>query len=282
MNRRFVTSVVAAAAFAVSAPPVHAGGDRQLVLMAYRTTRGAASLALQVDAPPGKQPSVIAMVVATVDRGRIESIDHAAAVLSGEADSAQVRANGSRTVLCESGACVLDTSTEIAGGAVRIDNDAGDDRWNVLFVVARGRSATYRATAKGWTVKRVSLPFRVVTGQQATDAGAYAVGAGVEVFRQAAAHGGGTGSLAVAEPPCSEATTGAVSRGIGTLTLDGGVKSDTYTCPADRGALAGWATRRTTWRVHGTAAGDSTMAGARLVVLDLPRSLPVPRTWPWR
>lgn len=282
MNRGFLAGVLVSAVVAVGAAvPAEAAGQ-QIGLIAYRTTTGAASLELQVDAPPGKQPSVIAMALATVDRGRIERLDLAGVLLSGEADQAQVRANGGHTVLCERGVCALDTSTQTAGSAVSIVNDAGDDRYNVFVVVARGRSVSYRATTKGWAVKRVSLPYRVVEGRQVADAGAYALGSGVERFKEASAPGGATGSIAISEPPCSEAASGVVSRGAGTLTLDGGVERDTFTCPTERGALSAWATRRTTWRVHGDVNGDTTMAGARLFVLDLPKSLPVPKSWPWR
>lgn len=262
--------------------PAAAAPEQQLVLVAYRTTTGAASLDLQIDAPPGRRPSVIAIVMATVDRSRITQIDLAGVLLSGAADRMQVRANGQRTTLCEKGVCLADTSTQSAGSAVTIRNAAGDDELNVMFVVARGASVSYRATPKGWAIKRIAMPFRVVAGEDTATAGAYGAGSGAEISADVSATGGGTGSIAVSEPPCSESTSGAVSRGVGTLTLEGGRTKPTFTCPTSRGALASWAERRTTWRVTGKAVGETTQSDARLFVMDLPRRLPLPSRWPWR
>jgi len=280
--RTVVAAALASGLLAQMAGSVSAAPDRQLALIAYRTTTGAAALDLQVDAPPGSKPSVIAMVVATIDRSRIVSLDLAGVLLSGEADRVHVKANGGGTTLCDEGVCMADTSTQSAGSAITIRNDAGDDRYNVMFVVARGASVTYSAKAKGWAIKRVTFPYRITAGADTAIAAAYGLGSGAEVFGDVSAPGGTTGSIAVSEPPCSESYNGTVSRGAGTLTLDGGVTRPTFTCPADRGALASWSRRKTTWRVHGTMAGETTQAGARLFVLDLPKALPTPRNWPWR
>lgn len=280
--RTVVAAFVAGGVLAPITPSASAAPDRQLALIAYRTTTGAAALDLQVSAPPGSKPSIIAMVVATVERSRIASLDLAGVLLSGEADRVQVKANGSRTTLCDEGVCMADTSTQTAGSAITIRNEAGDDRYNVMFVVARGASVTYSAKAKGWAIKRVTLPYRIGAGADTAVTAAYALGSGAEVFGDVSAPGGASGSIAVSEPPCSESVNGTVSRGAGTLTLDGGVTRPKFTCPTDRGALASWALRRTTWRVHGTMAGETTQAGARLFVLDLPKKLPTPRNWPWR
>lgn len=281
-NLRSAATLVAAGLLASFVSPAGAAQDPQLALLAYRTTTGAASLRLQVDAPPGKHPSVITVVMATVSRGRLARIDLATTLLSGAADRAQVRAGGQRAVLCDNGVCAADTETTSAGLALSVRNEAGDDALNVVFVAAGGPSIYSVANLDGWAVKRVRLPFRWVSGEQVAPAGAYVLGAGVEAFTEASAPGGATGSIAVSDPPCSEATSGVVSRGAGTLTLDGGKTHPTFTCPADRTTLASWAVGRTTWRVHGTAAGDATQSDARLFVLDLPKTLPVPRSWPWR
>ena len=45
-------------------------------------------------------------------------------------------------------------------------------------------------------------------------------------------------------------------------------------CPADRAYLSDYAPRATTWRVHGPAAGETTLQETRLFVLDVPARLP--------
>jgi hypothetical protein len=97
---------------------------------------------------------------------------------------------------------------------------------------------------------------------------------GVERFESASLPGGRHGSLAVGLPPCSIAASGLVFRGVGTVTLDGGVRPESFTCPTSDVLPASYAARATTWRLHGNVTGESTGMDTRLFVVDLPARLP--------
>jgi hypothetical protein len=280
MTRSLALAATAALLGAAVVTPARAA-DWQVALLAYRTTRGAGSLEIQVGATPGDQPSAVAVVVGRVAHGRLAEVGFAEAQAFGAANHAQVRGNGGSTVLCDAGACAADTTTLDAGLALTVTSKAGDDLPNVVLVVAQGPKVVYTESHRGWAVKRITLPFRWVTGQDSAVLGAWAMGSGAEVFTDASLKGGATGSVAIGRLPCSAAAVGLVGRGVASATLDGGRAPRSTSC-AGSPRVAAIADGRTTWRLHGNAAGDTTDADLRLLVLDLPRTLPFPRTYPWR
>jgi hypothetical protein len=263
------------------AVPAAAEPEEYVGLLVYRTTAGAARLDLDVDLPPGQRPSYVVFGLFTASRGRLTRLDWGGATVFGQGEQTQVYGDGGRTVLCDHGVCATDTRVLSAGTSIEGSAAAGDPSMNLLFFAARAREVRYRLAGHGWAVRRVHLPSRYVAGDDVAKAGAYALTTGAEVSGEARAPGGGYGSVGIGVAPCSQTGTGLVSRGAGRVTLDGGTARATFTCPSDVGRLWAWAPRRTVWHLHGTAAGETQFAEGRLFVLDLPKTLPVPRDWPW-
>lgn len=259
-----------------------AAPEETVGLLAYRTTTRAASLQLQVDAVPGDRPAVVASVFATVERGRITKSPDGSVMAFGAGDRARVTVDGNVVRLCDHGVCAVDGTTTAAGMGLTVTNRAGETGVNVVLLTVRAPRVTYRVEAKGWAVKRVPTSFRWVGGDGVALGGSYALGHGVEAFSDASAPGGRFGSVGIATAPCSQSTTGVVSRGVGTITLDGGRTRPSLTCPTSDNTITSWADAATEWQVSGTAFGDTTLAEARLFVQDLPRKLATPSNWPWR
>lgn len=273
---------VAAVALAIApAQSLAAPPDQTVVLMVYRTTTQPGSLELSVSAPPGSGRSAVATAYLDVEGPDITNVIDGSAVAFGAADDARVTAGGESVRLCDHGACAADAETWTAGFGLSMTNPEGMDGVNVVLVAARGPRISYSYRLKGWAIRRVSTQVRWVPGGDAALVGAYGSGSGVETFEQTTAPGGRYGSVAVAVAPCSQAST-SVSRGAGLLTLEGGWTRPSVGCPTAENTMASWASSATTWRVTGTAAGDTTLSDARLFVIDLPKALPTPMTWPWR
>lgn len=282
MSRTRLVIALALTLLGTSVPVAVAAPDEVVALLAYRTTTRGASLQLTVSTVPGRETGFIASALVSVEDSRLTSVDLAGAVLTGTADQVQVTRDGERTALCDHGVCHADQRTMASMMGLSTWTEAGEDGYNAVLVLAKGARVRWSAKTDGWAVRRVpTYAHRFVSGQQAGEVGAYGLGSGVEAFTDASLPGGRYGSIGLAAPPCSQADV-AVARGVGSVTLEGGETTPSFTCPASRVRLASWADGRTTWRLHGVAVGDTSMADGRLFVLDLPKRLAFPARWPWR
>lgn len=258
------------------------GLERVSFMLVRTSTDASASMHLNLSVVPGERAAVYSVTFATLRRGRITSVDLAGASSPGASDHTQVRANGTSTSLCSRGVCQLDWETLTSG--VGAGASGGPNGPNVLFVVAQapGGSVGYSVDLVGWQLIPTSFTYRWVNGVDSAAVGAFAGPYGVEAFTDASLRGGTSGSIAIAIAPCDANGTNAASKGIGRLTLDGGVTQPTFTCPLNANPVGSWATRATDWRVHGQVAGSAGGHDTRLFVLDLPPRLPLPKDWAWR
>lgn len=283
MRRALLSALVVLASLVTSAAAAPSR-DQAVGILAYRTTTDAGSLDIQVVAPPRPgRPSFVGTVMTHVERSRVTAVSHGAADAAGTSDEVEAWGAGHAASSCEHGYCYLAGSTIHAETWVSLSNPAGSGGTNVVFIVARGPEIRFSYKATGWAVKRVPLSYRWVSGDDTASVAVHGRGNGVEVFDgEATLPGGRFGSVAVATAPCSESTSGLVSRGIGTMTLNGGRTTPSLTCPTDDQTIASYALHTTAWRAAGTVAGDTNTSEARLFVLDLPKTLAVPKNWPWR
>lgn len=276
LRRRF--SIIGAVAVAIAALPVPttaAPPVQHVTFVLKRTTTGPTSYTLDIGVDnDNTHGSFIGEVGARIVRRKVVGVTPSFAASSRRWEDSTLRVGDTRVSTCDVNICHDDKVTGYQGlGTTYVD--AGEpDAPNFFFVVASGRRVAYTFRGTGWKLYRATLRYRYVDGAQNAPASAHAGAVGAEVFTESRAPGGRSGSLAVAIPPCSVAMSGLASRGAGQVTLDGGVRPARFTCPADRSFVGSYATAATTWRLHGTAAGESTGQDTRLFVLDLPTRLP--------
>jgi len=239
-----------------------------------RTSPGPTSFELQVSVWNDTRGSFIGHVGARVERGRVTLAD---ALFSGSArrwEDTTVTAGGTRASTCQVGVCHDDDVEGYHGLGTIHDDPTGKDPLTHVFVTLVGRKVQYEFHAKGWKLVRMPLTFRYLDGGETSPAFSKVGQNGVEVYEDGTLPGGRGGSIALGIPPCSTSSSGLVPRGAGTLTLDGGVSSESITCPTERIFPASYAPKATTWRFHGRAAGDTTGRDTRLYVVDIPARLP--------
>lgn len=264
-----------------AAPPrtveIRGHGSGRLVLILERLSSGPTSYDLDVTVRPAeRRAGGFATVDARVERDRIVEVFPGDAVIFDPENEPYVYLNGDETSTCDFGLCDFYCCAAF-GASDEYDDKTGDGRSNRLFVALWAPDFSYVLQAEGWTLRTARWPFRFVWGARTKAIG---VGSGsvrgAEVFMEATAPGGRHGSLAVAGAPCSAADVGFPPRGVGRATLEGGVEDEEVFCPTDGDPAAGqffvssWAPEATGWRFHGLVAGDTTLAQARLFVLDLP------------
>jgi hypothetical protein len=267
--------VTLAASFAATAeaaaPPLV---TRTLVLR--RTSSGPTSFQLNVSVLADSRGTFIGAMGARADRGRVTSATAVTASTTRRWDNSTVETGPFRFTACDVGVC---HGNQIEGyhGLGSAYRDQGIEDTGALthvFVAMVGKDAAYEFTGKGWTVQVLRFGFRYLDGGDTSADFAHFGAVGVEAYSDGSLIGGRHGSLAMGVPPCSLTGTGLVFRGVGTVTLDGGVRPESFTCPTSRILPASYATRATTWRLHGTVAGDATGMDTRLFVVDLPARLP--------
>ena len=140
-----------------------------------------------------------------------------------------------------------------------------------VVVVARAGDVGWNFRGHGYTLRRLSPRFRYDARRGDAFVGVDYLGTGVEMGEVSrSATGGARGSLAMATAPCATTTSGAVSRGVGRVTLKSSESSVSELCPADDGRLAAWTTHATTWNFTGIVGGDRDFRGAQLLVVDAP------------
>lgn len=126
------------------------------------------------------------------------------------------------------------------------------------YLVLQGAEVTFAHAGLGpWTLHRFSAWTRVLDTQAAL-AGARTQGLDAEVDTDVSAVGGPHGSVAIGVPPCE-----GVGAGAATFT---GADTGTQAALCPTSAVAGLATRRTTWQLSGALAGVSSLR-TRLLVL---------------
>jgi hypothetical protein len=141
--------------------------------------------------------------------------------------------------------------------------------FNKVFVVLRGSDRSAKIDTKsspGWRIRPWTGPVRVVTN---ADYGSVMgpLGTGVTVSGDATAAGGSTGSVAIGHPAC--ASYGVAAAGSGVVTLQGGTKDVTRTCPKDVAPPAAAAPGGTEWTLSGASAGQTDVP-TRLIVIEPP------------
>lgn len=273
---RLLAAVALVAAVAPAAPGAAAPPVERLALVLRRTTTGPSSFQLDVTVENRGSHGFVGGVGARFVRGKPVNALAMAAGTSQRWAYSTLQVADRRWSTCEVGVCGdRDFGTQGFGSSYS-DHGLNEDSATHFFVVAYGTKVDYSFSGTGWKVAtdRARLAYRFVDGAERSAASAHTGLRGVEVSGEYTAPGGRYGSLAIAIPPCSMSGSGVVSRGAGSVTLDGGAQPKTFVCPADRTWLSDYAAGPTTWRLHGTVAGDTTNQETRLFVVDVPARLP--------
>jgi hypothetical protein len=269
MRKVLITALLAASG--VAAPVASAGSSTTTAtLVLVRTTSGASSFDLTVSANPGKGGVLIGEADTYVRADRVVRVDSGYLIGNDpeeqglDAGNLHVRTCG-YTATCKPGRF----SVTLVNVSYSAESSQGDV--NALYFVVRGAHIQINFRGKGWVLRNEPLAFRHVTPRRSAKAWANFAGRGAAVSQGAQAAGGQSGSIAVAMPPCSASDVGVVARGIGQMTLSGGVTTAQFVCPAVAyPALTSYARTATTWRLTGWAAGDSTLSDQPLLVIDQP------------
>lgn len=270
-------AVLVAAAVATALAPAPSTAARPLETVTFvlrRSVHGPASFELQASVANDGRGSFVGAVGARAERGRITSATTLWAGSARRWDDATLNVDGTRWSACEVGACHDHDAEGWHGLGSSSSDNAGDDAMTHVFVTLVGKDVKYEFRGKGWTLVKTRLAFRYLDGSETSPLYVHAAERGVEAYSDGTLPGGRNGSLAVAIPPCSISSSGVAPRGAGTVTLDGGVRSESFTCPTSRILPSSYATRATTWRLHGNVVGDTTGMDTRLFVVDLPARLP--------
>ncbi|HEX8001110.1 MAG TPA: hypothetical protein VF519_00275 [Mycobacteriales bacterium] len=272
--RRALVAATAVAATVLPAPaPSSAKPIKTVTFVLRRTAHGASSYDLQVGVWGDGRGSFIGVVGAVTSRGRVTGAEAQLTGSTGRWRGAAVAAYGTRWSSCAAAPCDDDMEVYRGVGST-LDDTEGTDPVTHVFVVLVGTRVEYEFHANGWTLVRTPLAFRYLDGLDTAPAYARADGVGAETYTDGRLPGGQRGSIALGIPPCSTSLVGIAPRGVGRLTLDGGVSPVSVTCPTDRVFPASYAPGPTTWRFHGAATGDATARDTRLFVVDLPARLP--------
>jgi hypothetical protein len=192
----------------------------------------------------------------------------------GEDEPAVTRDGETQRICPTETSCVL-FQTLAYSDVIYLEDKGGPEALNRFWIVTEG-AFRIRLKGHGWTLARRPLSYRY---QLARDSAAMQVDTGVssvEISGDARLAGGRRGSLAVLMPPCSTSSTvpGAAAplpRGVGSMSLLGGVGTPSVTCPSDVGTVypTSHATGRTTWTSRGRIVGDHTFQSVRMFVVDL-------------
>ena len=211
------------------------------------------------------------------DQGRVSSVQPDGMTSFGYSDNDTFTASGKAVSICTT-ATAITCAGEGPGGVALVgvtysDDGIGASIANRWIFVASGQEVSTKFHASGWRLRQVPLRYRFTDGAAADTLGLNLAGRSVGVFTSASLAGGTSGSIAQALPPCSNAEAPPIMEGVGQLTLAGGTREESLTCPGlPHGAIASWSARVTTWTARGFAAGSSTLYNTRLLVIDIPRS----------
>lgn len=244
--------------------------SKKLVLLLERTDPGPTSFELLISvSTSGEESSFIGSLYGIVRDGQLVDAIPGHATSFGRDNGPDSYSSGSSTCYVQS----CRSGPSFAFQYIALDDPDGSDPRNRLFATAEGSEIDFDFQGKGWKLSQVDWDFRYVDGRDADATGASLLGSGAEVFFEASAPGGRHGSVAMALPPCSGAASGVLRRGAGQVVLEGGEEEESSTCPPPDSVpqIASWATAKTTWRLAGTMAGDTTLNHTRLFVIDLPR-----------
>jgi hypothetical protein len=236
-------SGVAAAAPAPSGPPPVV---KEVVSVTRTAKTGQAVVAMAGRVRADRQPGFFAVVDRYPDGSQLETI-----VDFGSLVGATKYGHGSEEPLCDA-PFVCEVSRDGASLkfslTVADDNEDGRTQWTGLtrYFVLEGTSIEITHASVGFAVKRKApLSFQRVTSAQADADGAGYSGNNVEVFRAAAAQGGGKGSFAVAQLPCDVQGAGSM-----TFSATGDLLPSVITCTG------------TSYQTQVGAAGSSTRVGS--------------------
>jgi hypothetical protein len=252
-------------------PSLAAPQEQRVVYVIERTTPGPSSYKVMATAQPGEGGAFVGSVFAAVARGRITGVRPGSSTSMDRTNEPHVYSPAATVSSCDVGQCDLYNST--GGQGISYEDTDGSDPLNRAFIAVAGIAPRVEFEGDGWRLRRTSWTFAFVDGTESDGVGVRGGDThGAELFLEAALGGGRYGSIALATPPCSTTTTNAASRGIGRVTLDGGVEPQTVTCPTDNPSrLASWAPGAATWSLSGPAAGTTELSETRLFVLDFPR-----------
>ena len=268
--RRAVIAVALCAAAAVP-PAAGAASSATRTFVLVRTTSGASSFNLSLSASPDSNGLLIGEADTYSKGGYVSRVD-SGAIVGSHPSSQGIDAGSLHVRTCSYTGTCAPGSLDLAflGFSYSSNNSSGDI--NALYFVMRGSRLQVKFTGTGWALKSVPLAFRAQEVQNNAVVAVSIANRGAAITDGASAPGGRSGSVAVAEPPCSTSDVGVLARGLGRVTLTGGVTSPTFTCPAPAAAILGsYARKSTTWQLTGVAAGDSTLSDEALLVIDTPR-----------
>lgn len=271
--RRAPGMALALACAATFVPSAQAGPPPERVELVIErvATAGAASFRLDLLVEPGDERGFVGGVAFKLDaKGRPSNTTPLLMTSLNERQEPAAQSGGVTVSTCAVGVCR--TGRTVAGTMTVMADDEGPTDTPTIVVVAEGAKTSWTFDAVGYRLRRVVPDFRYITAAQSEAAtGAGYLDDGAEVFTSSGALAGpATGSVAVAAAPCSTTGSGLVARGAGRITLTGGPKPVTQTCPIERGYLASGADRSTSWSLSGPVVGDVRGRMARLLVVDLP------------
>ena len=278
MKRRALLLAAAAVAAILTGPAAaSAPAEQRQTLVLVRTTDGPASYNLVVDSAlsDASPRGFNGTISGRVEKGRLVRAASLGATAFYWDHGVTARANGQTLRVCDAaGGCIVNRT--LAYQVQSTARDAGGpDVDNRLYVVIEG-PATIRFKGDGWKLVRTPLTYRYVEAAKAQASGVFTGLHSAQTFESATLPGGRRGSVAAGAPPCSFSTPGVgpstVPRGAGTITLTGGPKPESLTCPENVGRpfVTSVAQKETSWLLEGPVVGDSTGVNVPLFVLDVP------------
>jgi hypothetical protein len=233
-------------------------------------TAGPADFRFDISAEADGVPGFLTDIWMSYDHaGRVSAVKPGEVQAFNDTREPAVYASGRSLSSCAVGIC--ETGSTPMGSLAIVSRDEGSTSTPAVLVIARGSRVTWQFRGHGYRLLRARARFRYVAAGNTSAVGVNYLGNGAEFYATSTSlRGGPRGSIAVGVAPCSTSGSGVVSRGVGRLSLSGGPATRTTTCPRERGVLADTTARRTTWDLQGFGAGDTSMRGVRLLVIDLP------------
>lgn len=237
-----------------------------------RTTSGGSGFNLSVAATTADRGVLIGEADTYAAQHRLVGAD-GGAILGEDPPGQGIDAGGLHVRTCGYTNTCQPGNLDLIGLGVSYEAQTSKGDVNLLWFVARGRQVQVKFSGHGWRMQRVPLNFRAVATQAASTAGSTLAAHGADLFQASdKTPGASTGSVAVASPPCSIATVGIVSRGVGQVNLTGSETAPSYMCPSNRAPiLASYSRHKTQWQLQGLVVGDSTLANEALLIIDTPR-----------
>jgi hypothetical protein len=269
---KIVGLVAIAAVAAAAAPlPTAAGTMQRQAWMLVRTTTGPSSFELGIFTNYTAAGGFIGGLFTEESNGNVLGIVGGGMTSIGPGEPTAY-ISGTRIDSCTLPVCPLRTVEGQTGLGEFYSDSGATGAINRGYFIAEGASVSATLyQASGWSLQAAPLGYRYVDGDSGGNVSARVLDSGVEVFTGASIYDGSSrGSFAQADPPCSITSSSLVARGVGTLTLTGGVRRPSETCPQGQDELDSWSNGPTRWQLTGPVVGDSSQRHTRLLMIERP------------